>query len=102
MNDFEKFFLSCLGSGENLKWELDNNVNLLDVIDPKILFAADIILALISRSKKEEIVNGIDADRIIGILKRERNDLYSILVQHPRGREWIGIQIKNFKKRFLK
>jgi len=47
------------------------------------------------------MLGDIDINRIMDLLKRERPDLFLILIQHPNGRKWMGEQIENFRKRFL-
>jgi len=97
----EEFFISSIGSGENLKWELDNDLNLLDVGDKKTLLIADIVLSFIPKRKKEELFGDVDTDNVLDLLKKKRPDLYRILMNHPNGRNWVGKNIEGFKKRFL-
>ena len=100
--NFEEIFLSFIGTGENTKWELDNNINILDLADKKVLLAADVILALIPKSTKEGVFDSTNTDLILDLLRKERPDIYKILIEHPIGRIWVADQIINFKKRFLK
>ena len=100
--NFEDIFLSFIGDGKNTKWQLDNNLNILDLADKKVLLAADIILALIPISTKEGVFEFTDTNSILDLLRRERHDIYKILIAHPNGRVWVGNQIINFKRRFLK
>jgi len=100
--NFEDIFLSFIGDGKNTKWQLDNNLNILDLADKKVLLAADIILALIPISTKEGVFEFTDTNSILDLLRRERHDIYKILIEHPNGRIWVGDQIINFKRRFLK
>jgi len=100
--NFEDIFLSFIGDGKNTKWQLDNNLNILDLADKKVLLAADVILALIPISTKEGVFEFTDTNSILDLLRRERPDIYNILIAHPRGRVWVGDQIINFKRRFLK
>lgn len=99
--NLEELFISSLGAGENLKWELDNNISLLNIVDKTILLAADVIFAFIPKRKKEELFEEIDTNSILDLLRKERSDLYSIIIQHPNGKIWVGRNIENFKKRFL-
>ena len=97
----EEFFISSIGSGEKLKWELDNDVNLLQHADKTTIIAADIILALIPKRKKEEMFKDVNKNSILDLLKKERQDLHRILMTHPNGIIWVGKNIENFRKRFL-
>ena len=97
----EEFFISSIGSGEKLKWELDNDVNLLQYADKTTIIAADIILALIPKRKKEEMFKDVNTNSILDLLKKERPDLFGILADHPNGIIWVGKNIENFKKRFF-
>lgn len=99
--NFEEIFLSFMGDGKKLQWQLNNNFNILDLADRKVLLAADVLLAFIPISTKEAVFESTDADSILDLLKRERNDLYEIIIKHPNGRVWVGDQIISFKKRFL-
>lgn len=99
--DFDAVFLSFLKSGEKLKWELDNNVNLMEYADRKVLLIADLLLALIPKSKKQEIIGEKNVNSVLDLLKRERPDLYSIIISYPNGRAWVERNIENFKRRFL-
>jgi len=99
--NFEGIFLSFIGTGENLKWELDNNINILDLADKKVLLAADVLLAFIPKSTKEGVFESTDINSIFDLLKKERPDVYKTLIEHPIGRIWVGDQIINFKRRFL-
>ena len=99
--NFDELFLLSLRSSELLQWQIGNNINLLEFADKKTLLAAEVILALIPKSKREEMLGDIDINRIMDLLKRERPDLFLILIQHPNGRKWMGEQIENFRKRFL-
>ena len=103
-NEFEKIFLSCLGSGEILQWELDNDVNLVTYNEQKnhgIFSMVGMLFVFIPKKTKEEMFKDITSETIMDILRRERQDLYSILSKHPEGRKWVKKQIENFKKRFL-
>lgn len=99
--NFEKIFISSLGSGENLKLEIDQNINLIDTADKKLLLGIDVLLGFISKSRKEEELGGIDADKILYLLEKERPDVYGIIRDNPNGKIWVASQIINFKKRFL-
>jgi len=99
--NLEEFFISCLGSSENLLWELDNNINLIDSADKKVLIGIDIVLAFIPKSTKEEILGDVTSESILDLLQKERPDLHKILTEHPRGKIWVENQIEIFKKRFL-
>ncbi len=99
--NFDELFLLSLRSPELLQWQLANNIDLLESADKKTLLAAEVILALIPKSKRREMLGDIDTNRIMDLMKKERPDLYLILIQHPNGRKWIGEQIENFRKRFL-
>lgn len=99
--NFNELFLLSLRSGELLQWQLVNNINLLEFADKKTLLAAEVLLALIPKSKRREMLGDIDINRILDLLKKERPDLYLIIIQHPNGRKWMGDQIENFRKRFL-
>ncbi len=99
--NIEQIFLSCLGSGKQLKWELDNNVNLVHTADKKVLMAIDVISSFISKSKKEEIFRDVSTKSVLDLLRKERPDLYGLIVDSPIGSEWVGRQILNFRKRFL-
>jgi len=99
--NFEEIFILSLRSSELLQWQLANNINLLEFADKKTLLAADVILALVPKSKRREMLGDVDVNRIMDLLKKERPDLFLILTKHSNGRKWIGQQIENFKKRFL-
>lgn len=99
--NIERLFLSCLGSGKILQWELDNNINLAKQGDKKVLIAVDVIVSLIPKRKKEKIFGDVSTNSILDLLKKERPDLHSIISAHSRGSEWVGQQIKNLRKRFL-
>ena len=98
---FEEIFLSFIGDGKKLQWELDNNINILDLADKKVLLAADVILAFIPESTKEGVFEYTDINSILDLLRKERPDIYKTLIEHPIGRVWVGDQIINFKRRFL-
>lgn len=100
--NFEEIFLSFIGEGKKLKWQLDNNLNLIDLADKKVLLAADVLLAFIPKSTKEGVFEFTDTGSILDLLRRERPDIYKTLIEHPNGRIWVGDQIINFKGRFLK
>ena len=99
--NFEEIFILSLRSGELLQWQLANNINLLEFADKKTLLAVDVLLALIPKSKRREMLGDIDANRIMDLLKKQRPDLFLILEKHPNGKIWVGQQIINLKKRFL-
>ena len=98
--NLEEFFISCLGSSENLPWELDNNISLVDTVDKKVLIGIDVVLAFIPKSTKEEILGDVTSESILDLLKKERPDIYKILNEHPKGKDWIKRQIEIFQKRF--
>ncbi len=100
--NFEEIFLSFMGDGKKLQWQLDDNLNILNLADRKVLLAADVILAFIPISKKEEVFESTSTESILDLLRRERNDLYEMIMKHPNGKVWVGDQIISFKKRFLK
>ena len=99
--NLEEFFISCLGSGEDLKRDLNSGINLVDCADKKILALADFVLVFIPKSKKEELFEEVTSETILDLLKRDRPDLYKIIIDYPNGRIWVGKQIENFKERFL-
>jgi len=99
--NFEQVFLSCLGSSENLNWKITKNINLVESADKKVLIGIDVILSFISKQKKEETFKGVSTDSILILLKRERPDVYGIIMDNPNGKIWVAKQIENFKKRFL-
>jgi len=99
--NFEQVFLSCLGSSENLSWKITNNINLVESADKKVLVGIDVMLSFISKQKKEDIFIGISTDSILILLKRERPDVYGIIMDNPNGKIWVANQIENFKNRFL-
>ena len=96
--DIESLFLSSLGSSQKLKWYLRNNINLINNISSIWL---DLTIAAIPKYKRREILSDFNTDRILGILKRQRPDLYKILVSDPSGRLWLGNQIAGFRRKFL-
>jgi len=99
--NFEEIFILSLRSSELLQWQLVNNINLLEYADKKTLLAADVILALVPKYKRKEMLGDVDTNRIMDLLKKERPDLFLILTKHPNGRVWIAANVENFKKRFL-
>lgn len=99
--NFDEIFLSALRSGELLQWQLTNNVNLVEFADKKTLLAVDVLLALIPKSKRRDMLGDVDTNRILNLLRKERPDLFLILAKHSNGRKWIEANIENFKKRFL-
>lgn len=99
--NLEEFFISCLGTGKDLQRDLNGNLNLIDTADKKVLLAADIILALIPKSRKEELFGDVTSESVLDLLRKERGDLYSIIIQYPRGVDWVKRQIEIFRKRFL-
>ena len=103
-NNFEQIFLSCLGSGELLTWELNNDINLVSYLEqknPQTFSIVIFLLAFVPKKSKQEMFNEITPEGIFDILKRERQDLYRIIIAHPKGNIWVVKQIENFKKRFL-
>ena len=96
--DVESMFLSLIGSVNILKWYLKNNIDSISYI-PSL--GLDLTIAAIPKYKRGEILKGFNVDRILGILKRQRPDLYKVLIDHPLGRKWLGEQINSFRKRFL-
>lgn len=99
--NLEEFFISCLGTVEDLQRDLNSNLNLVDIADKKILALVNIVLAFIPKHQKEEMFEDVTSETILDLLKKERPDLYSIVIQHPIGKEWIGRQIEILRKRFL-
>ena len=102
--EVEPIFLSLLGSVNKLKWYLDNQIDLVDYIyktSPGSMGMVDIVLTFISKSKRKELLKDFNTDRILGILKRQRPNLYKVLVNHQSGRRWLGDQIKGFRRKFL-
>lgn len=99
--NFDELFLLSLRSSKLLQWQIVNNIDLLEFADKKTLLAAEVILALIPKYKRKEMLGDIDANKILVLLKKERSDLYLIIIQHPNGRKWIGEQVENFRERFL-
>lgn len=103
--DIESIFLSSLGSVNKLKWYLECNINLVKYIyqaSPAPMAVIDLTLAFIPKSKKIEMLKDFNVDRILGILKMQRPDIYNVLVSSPNGRRWLENQINNFRQHFLK
>ena len=98
--NLEEFFVSSLGSSENLKLELDRDINLVDTADKKILALADILFAFLPKSKKEELFRVVTSESILDLLRKERPDIHKILNEHQNGRTWINRRIEIFKVRF--
>lgn len=94
----EQLFLSLIGSENKLKYYLRNNINVINYIPSMWL---DLTIAVIPKYKRREILKDFNTDRILGILKLQRPDLYKVLVNHPDGRRWLGEQIVGFKRKFL-
>ncbi len=99
--NIDQLFLSCLGSGERLKWEIDNDINLAEQGNKEVLIAIDVFVSLIQKRKKEEMFKNVNTNSILDLLKKERPDIFGILADHPNGKFWVGQQIKNLRKRFL-
>ena len=100
----EEIFLSTLGSPEKLEWYLKNNVDLVKYVEvqwSKSLIIADMVIAMIPKEKRKEMVGDIDPNRIIKILEKDRPDLFEILQKYPNGVDWIKKNIENFRGRFL-
>jgi len=100
----EDLFIKSLGSVDKLRWYLDNNINLvayLNAMKPQLMFLATMTTSLIPKNKLVAEVGGIDYQRILKILVKERNDLYKIL-NTERGVVWLQREINSFKNYFLK
>lgn len=102
--NFEEIFLSFMGDGNKLKWQLDNYINLVDYgeyTNKKAFHLFSILLSFIPKHRKEKTFGDVTSESILDLLKKERNDLYKIIIGHPRGVEWVRDQVENFKKRIL-
>ena len=103
--DLEQIFLSFLGSVKKLEYYLKNNIDLVKYIyqtSPAPMAVIDLTLAFIPKSKRKEILKDFTIDRVLGLLKRQRPDIYKVLINYPNGRFWLSAQIFSFKKHFLK
>lgn len=96
--DVESIFLSLLGSVNILKWYLKNNIDSISYIPSLWL---DLTVAAIPKYKRRELLSDFNIDRVLDILKRQRQDLYKVLIDHPHGRRWLGEQIVEFRRKFL-
>ena len=103
--DIESIFLSLIGSTDKLHWYLKDNINVVNYlynVRAGQMAVIDLTLAFIPKSKKFEMLKEFNTDRILGILKRQRLNIYNILISHHNGRLWLENQIFNFKQHFLK
>lgn len=96
--DIENIFLSLLGSTDKLKWYLRENINVVNYMS-SLLF--NLTISTIPKPKRREMLKDFNVDRILGILKRQRPDLYKVLINYPDGRRWLGEQINGFRRKFL-
>ncbi len=102
--DLEQIFVSSLGSVNRLSWYMKHEINVVNYLDQtKTSFMAflDITMALIPRRKKLELVGDMSSERIMSLLKKDRPELYEIIIKNPNGEIWLNQQIRNFKQRFL-
>ena len=103
--DFENIFLMALGDDKDermLKWYLQNNINLVSYLDSKgNLDFVDLILTLVPREKRREMVGDTSSRRILKLMETDKPKLHRTIIQHPKGVEWLEANIENFKKRFL-
>lgn len=103
--DIEAIFLSSLGSVDKLKWYLKENINVVNYlysVRPGPMAVIDLTLAFIPKSKRIKMLKDFNTDRILGILKRQRPDIYKVFINYSNGRIWLNNQIFNFKQHFLK
>ena len=101
----EGVFLNALGNSGKLKWYLEENINLINYLkstNTGLMAIVNLSFAFVPKSTKREFLSDFNTDRILGLLKRQRPDLYKVLISHHNGRLWLGEQILNFKKYFLK
>ena len=102
--DLEALFLSALGSDKKLHWYLENNISLVDYIYsvwPGHMAMIDLTLAVIPKSKRREMLKDFNLRKILDILKRQRPDIYNILIKHRNGVRWLESQIVVFRRKFL-
>ena len=102
--DIESLFLSSLGSANRLQWYLENNVDLVRYIYsvwPGHMTLIDITVAVIPKSKRRELLKDFNSRKILGILRRQRPDIYNILMNHRLGKNWVEEQIVGFRRKFL-
>ena len=103
--DIENIFLNSLGSVKKLHWYLKENINVVSYlysVRSGQMAVIDLTLAFIPKSKKVEMLKDFNVDRILGILKMQRPDIYNVLISFPNGRSWLENQIFNFRQHFLK
>ena len=103
--DVESIFLSLLGQKEKLEWYLKNQTDLMKYIyqtSPGYMAIVDTAFLFIPKQKRKELLKDFNVDRLMGVLKRQRLDLYKVLVNFPNGRGWLSDQIKGFRGKFLK
>lgn len=102
--NIEQLFLSSLGSVDKLRWYLSNQIDVVKYIyqtSPGYMALVDTAFLFIPKPKRKEMLKDFTVDRILGLLKRQRPDLYNILISHHDGRRWLEEQIVNFRKKFL-
>ena len=102
--NFEEIFLSFMGDGKKLQWELDNYINLVDyceMTNRKAFHFFNILFSLIPEHRKEAIFGDVTSESILDLLKKERPDIHEIIMRHPRGVQWVRDQVENFKKRLF-
>ncbi len=100
----EKLFVSSLGSAENLKWYLDDDVNLvnyLNAMNPRLMFLISMTASAIPKGMLTSEIGKFDFFCVLKILKKERPDLHKIL-DTKKGLVWLDREINNFKRYFLK
>lgn len=101
--DIESIFLSLLGSPDKLRWYLTNNIDTIKYIyqtSPYPMAVVDMTLAFVPTSTRRELLKDFNVNKILLLLKKERPDIYNILISHPNGRRWLEDQIQGFKGKF--
>lgn len=101
--EIENIFLSLLGSTDKLRWYLTNNIDTIKYIyqtSPGPMAVVDMTLAFVPTPTRRELLKDFNVDKILGLLKKERPDIYNILISHPNGRRWLENQIVGFRRKF--
>jgi len=102
--NFNEIFLSCLGSGKKLKWEIDNNINLVHYAKQNngpLFSLINFFTYFVPKYKKQELFKDVSSRSIMDLLEKERPDIHKKIMEHSHGINWVDNQIINFKKELL-